>query len=436
MTDIRNESTPEGTAPSGGASQRQIKVALFILTIVYAFNFIDRQILVIMQEAIKVDLGLSDTQLGILSGFSFAIFYVTAGLPIARYADRANRRNIVATALAVWSSMTAISGLVQNYWQLVLARIGVGIGEAGGSPPSHSMISDMYPPEKRATALAIYSSGLYLGVLLGYLIGGYFSDVYGWRMTFFLVGIPGVLLAIVVRFAIKEPIRGQFDEGVALKERPSFLQTLKFLMTLKSFPYFAFGCAMSAFVSYGVGNFMPSFMIRYHGFSPTEVGFILSATNGLAGMIGTFLGGWAADRLSKYDVRWYMWFPAITGGLAIPVGVFAYNTDNSTLMIALAFFQLVLSATYLAPAIAMSHRLSGPVMRAMASAVLFFILNLIGLGLGPVVVGALSDIIREITGNESLREALTITVMIALVKVFLFYKAGKNLNADLEAGQK
>ena len=190
------------------ASPSARKYALVVLTLVYTFNFIDRQLLSILQESIKVDLSLSDSQLGLLTGFAFAMFYVTAGIPIARFADRSNRRNIVAVSVGLWSAMTAVSGLVQNYGQLLAARVGVGVGEAGGSPPSHSIVSDIFPPEKRASALAFYSTGVNLGILFGFLFGGWLNEFFGWRVAFMVVGIPGVLLAILLRTTVREPIRG------------------------------------------------------------------------------------------------------------------------------------------------------------------------------------------------------------------------------------
>jgi MFS family permease len=187
------------------------RYVLFLLTIVYALNFIDRQILVVLQESIKLDMGLSDTQLGLLTGFAFAIFYVSVGIPIARLADKGNRKNIVAVAVTVWSGMTVVSGLTQNYFQLLLARIGVGVGEAGGSPPSHSIISDYYPAKERGRAMSLYSMGVYIGILVGYGVGGWINQHYGWRVAFFAVGIPGLLIALLVKFTIREPLRGQYS---------------------------------------------------------------------------------------------------------------------------------------------------------------------------------------------------------------------------------
>ena len=222
-------------SPQEDYSPRYKHFVLVMLTIVYAFNFIDRQILVILQEPIKADMGLSDAQLGLLSGFSFAIIYVTAGIPIAYWADRGNRRNIVSLALAVWSGMTAISGLVQNYTQLLLARIGVGLGEAGGSPPAHSMISDYYAPENRGTALSFYSSGIYIGIMFGFLFGGAIADAFGWRTAFFVVGIPGVIFAVLLRFTVKEPQRGRWEQSTEATHKPSMGETIDLLKRRKAF---------------------------------------------------------------------------------------------------------------------------------------------------------------------------------------------------------
>src|SRR5210317_25124 len=210
-------------------SSRVAGYGLFMLTIVYAFNFVDRQILVILQEPIKLEMGLSDAQLGLLSGFSFALVYITAGIPIAYWADRSNRRNIIAAALTIWSGMTALSGFAQNYTHLLLARIGVGIGEAGGSPPAHSMISDYYPPHKRGTALAIYSTGVHVGVLLGFIVGGLVSQAYGWRVAFMAVGIPGIVLAVVFLLTVKEPQRGRWESSEEAAYKPTMRETVDVL---------------------------------------------------------------------------------------------------------------------------------------------------------------------------------------------------------------
>lgn len=410
--------------------KRHRRYVLFLLTIVYALNFIDRQILVVLQESIKIDMGLSDAQLGLLTGFAFAIFYVSVGIPIARWADSGNRKNIVAGAVAIWSGMTAISGLTQNYFQLLLARIGVGIGEAGGSPPSHSILSDYYPAKERGRAMAIYSMGVYIGILVGYGIGGWVNQHYGWRIAFFAVGIPGLLIALLVKFTIREPIRGLAD-GNTKKESPTFKQTLNRLWQLHSFRFFTVAAGLTAFVSYGVGNFLPSFLVRTHGFTPVEVGTSLMLTSGVGGALGTFMGGYFADKFGASDMRWYLWVPAIPAIFGPPLIMASMFVVDSNTALALLFVSTVLGALYLGPVIALTHTLVTPGMRAMASAILFFILNLIGLGLGPLTVGLISDGLAPSLGSDSLRYAIAAVSLVGLLSMICFYLAARKLPQDI-----
>ena len=228
-----------GVAANPYASPKTAYYALGLLTVVYSFNFIDRQLLAILQESIKADLSLSDSQLGLLTGFAFAVFYVTAGIPIARWADHSNRRNIVALALFLWSFMTALSGLAQNYIQLLLARIGVGVGEAGGSPPSHSIISDIFPAGKRASALGFYSTGVSFGILFGFLFGGWLNEFFGWRVAFFVVGAPGIALALLVRHSLREPLRGMAEQRTVSSEAVTIRQVITLLWSRLSFRHLA-----------------------------------------------------------------------------------------------------------------------------------------------------------------------------------------------------
>lgn len=410
---------------------------LCILLLVYTFNFIDRQILVILQEGIKADLGLSDMQLGLLTGFSFAIFYVTAGIPIANWADRSNRRNIMAGALTIWSGMTALSGMVTNYAQLVAARVGVGIGEAGCSPPAHSMISDMYERKERATALSIYSTGIYLGIFAGFLIGGYVQEIYGWRMTFLIVGIPGILLALLMQLTVREPLRRRHrdDQGDNQTDKPPMIQTMRAIWRIRSFRYTAFGCAMAGFVAYGTGNFAPSYLARSHGMTPGEIGLVLSLITGGGGMAGTFLGGYLTDKFGAHDKRWYQWLPAVGGIISLPLYLIAYLSGDITYVLAALILAILVSTVYLGPSIACAHMVVSPSQRAMASALLFFVLNLIGLGLGPVVIGAVSDFLQPTYGTDGLRYALVLGSLFALIKSWLFYMSGKHLPDDVKETQ-
>ena len=420
---------PQGTTEFSPGYKR---FALAMLTAVYALNFIDRQILVILQEPIKADMGLSDAQLGLLSGFAFAVVYVTAGIPIAYWADRGNRRNIISLAVGVWSGMTALSGLAQNYGQLLLARVGVGLGEAGGSPPAHSMISDYYRPEQRATALSIYSSGIYVGILLGFLFGGVIAQAFGWRTAFMVVGLPGVLFALVLRFTLREPHRGHWENpATAHAPQPGFKQTVALLRDRPSFWYIALGSAFASYVAYGNGNFLPSFLIRTHGMSIAEVGTVLALVSGVSGALGTFLGGYLSDRYGLKDMRWYLWIPMLGIALAYIPYLNLLLTDDINSGLALVFFALILNSFYLGPCIALSHALVEPGMRALTSAVLFFVLNMIGLGLGPFITGLVSDVLVPVYGDQALRYSMIVTTQVYLLALLMFALAARRLPADL-----
>lgn len=408
---------------------------LVLLSIVYVFNFIDRQILVILQESIKADMDLSDAQLGLMTGFTFAIFYVSAGIPIARMADKSNRRNIVSWSIAIWSLMTAASGLVQNFWQMLLARIGVGIGEAGGSPPAHSIISDIYPANKRGTALAFYTAAIYIGIMVGYLVGGWIDQNYGWRIAFFVVGIPGVLIALLVRFTIHEPERGQ-QESEAVKaslgDTLSLRDTLKILVSMRSFVWLALGSGLASFSSYGSGNFMPSFLHRSHGLEPTEIGLILAFGAGIGGGIGAFMAGWVADKIGKDNKRWYAWIACLGQLLAIPFGLIALYAESQTVITISLALTTFFGIWYLGPVLAMTQTLVSPNMRAMTSAVLFFVLNLIGLGGGPLFAGVLSDLLSDTYGIESLRYSLTVMAFTSIASATCFWFGAKHLMKDMK----
>ncbi|MEC7138707.1 MAG: MFS transporter, partial [Pseudomonadota bacterium] len=402
--------------------------AVGLLTVVYTFNFIDRQLLSILQESIKADLLLSDQQLGLLTGIAFAMFYVTAGIPIARWADRGNRRNIVALAIGVWSFMTAISGLVQNYVQLLLARMGVGVGEAGGSPPAHSIISDIFPPERRASALAFYSMGVNIGILFGFLAGGWLNEIFDWRTAFFVVGAPGLIIALIVRYTLREPIRGLSEQRQVETQTVPFSNVLNLLMSRPAFKHMAFGAALNAFAGYSTSSWTASFMIRSHGMSTGELGTWLAMIMGFGGAVGVFAGGVIAERLARKDVRWYMWLPALTGLICVPFMVANYMVAGAYTALIVSIIPGILFNVYLGNTLAMTHGLVGLRMRALASAILFFILNLIGLGLGPWVIGLLSDQLAPTLGQESLRHAMLYLLPAMMTwSVIHFYLASRTL---------
>ncbi|MFI5314557.1 MAG: spinster family MFS transporter [Myxococcota bacterium] len=412
------------------------RYALGVLLGVYVLNFVDRQILSILAEDIRKEIDLSDTALGFLSGIAFALFYTFAGLPIARWADTGSRRTIVALSLFVWSGMTALTGLAATFGQLVAARVGVGIGEAGGSPPSHSLISDLFPPERRATALAIYSLGIPIGGALGSILGGYLGHHYGWRTAFLAVGVPGALLAVIVRLTLREPPRGGFDapKSGEPKAQESVREVLGFMMRLPSFLHMSFGASLHAFYGYGAAYFVPVFLIRVHHMDKLEVGAWLGLIALTTGVIGIALGGAISDRLAQRDARWYMRVPAIASTLAIPFAVIFYLWPDPRTAILLSIPGTLLGGVYLGPTFAMTQTLVRPQMRALASAILLFIINLIGLGGGPLMVGIVSDHLKPTYGDESLRYALLWIVTVGAAWATLHYLlAARTLERDLQA---
>jgi len=402
---------------------------LAMLTLVYVFNFIDRQLLVILQESIKEELHLSDTQLGMLSGFTFAIFYVTMGIPIARWADRANRKNIVAMSLALWSIMTGVSGLARNFVHLLLARIGVGVGEAGGSPPAHAMISDYFPPEKRATALSFYSTGIYFGMLVGFLMGGYLNQELGWRTAFFVLGIPGVLLSLLFYATVKEPLRGATDVNRTASADYPFWHVVKLLFSKPTFVFLSAATALHCFCIYGMLNWTPSFLSRLHGMNKTDIGVALGLILGITGAIETFTGGFLTDRFGKTNKQAYMKIPAMFILVSIPfvaVALFVHDRIVALFCFGVANF---LYSTYLGPSINVAHMLVPASLRALTSAILFLVLNLVGLGFGPLVVGMISDALTPSLGVEALRWAMSGVMIVSLVAVMLFIIGTKKLAA-------
>ncbi len=407
--------------------------ALGLLLVVYIFNFIDRQILSVLQESIKHDLDLTDGQLGLISGVAFALFYATLGIPIARYADKARRTWIIAAALATWSMMTALCGAAVNFATLALARIGVGIGEAGCSPPAHSLISDYFGPEQRATALSIYALGIPIGVMFGYLAGGWINEFFGWRMAFVAVGAPGVFLAILVFLFLREPPRGMAEAQriAAAAEAPPVRDVFDTLWRSKSFRHLSIAAALHAFLGYGLGQWLPSFFIRSHGMSTGELGTYLGLIAGFAGGLGTFLGGYLSDRFGQEDKRWYMWIPAIGMIVPMPLMIASFLVDSPYTALMFYIIPSLMGAFYLGPTFAMTQGLVGIRMRAVAASILLFILNLIGLGLGPYLIGELSDLLKPAYENESLRYALLFSTVAYLWSSLHYLIAARTINQDL-----
>ena len=425
--------TAERSPAAPAASEGYSRYVLGVLFLVYVFNFIDRQILSILIDPIKEELGVSDTAMGFLTGFAFAIFYTVAGIPIARLADRGVRRSIIAVGLTVWSVATALCGLAGSFLQLAAARIGVGVGEAACSPPAHSLISDYFPPERRATAISIYNSGIAIGVLLGYVAGGWIAQFFGWRAAFFVVGAPGVLVALLVRFTVREPPRGQMDPVGVDTGTDSLGEVARFLRSRKSFVCFAIAGGMSSFSAYGFGTWLPPFLGRVHGMQSGEIGSWLGLISGIGGFIGMILGGFVTDRLARRDQRWYMWVPAISLTLYYPFVLLFLLLENVRVGLLLYLPGIIFASMYLGPVIAITHAMVKVRMRAVASAILLFSLNLIGMGLGPQIVGVLTDVLTPTYGVEAIRYSLLITATSKMVAIALFFLAARWLVQDLKA---
>lgn len=404
---------------------------LGLLTVVYILNFLDRQILSILLPPIKAEFALSDTQLGILTGPAFAIFYTVFAIPMAAWADRGTRRTIIAFALTAWSAMTAACGLAANYAQLLAARIGVAIGESGGGPPSQSLISDYFAPHERATAMSVYYLGLPFGVLFGLVAGGYIAETFGWREAFFAVGLPGIAVALLVRFTLREPVRGQ-SEGLKVGSRPPLKETFAYLYRCKSYGHMVFGSALHAFVGYGLASWLPSFLVRSHGMSLLEISLWLGLIAGIGGGIGTLLGGYLADRLSVRDKRWPLWLPMLGMAGAVPFLFATFLVADPHVALIIYFVPAVLNSFWSGPVHASIQSVVQVRMRAMAAAGLLFIVNLIGLGLGPLLIGILSDALEPRFGVESLRYALMSVFGFKIWCAWHYWRGSKTLVADLD----
>lgn len=407
---------------------------LGMLTAVYAVNIIDRNILIILLEPIKSEMGLSDTQLGFLTGISFAIFYSIVGVPLAILADRGNRRNIIAATLALFSGMTFLCGLAVNYVQLLLSRIFVAIGEAGTTPSAHSIISDLFPAHKRGSAIGIYSLGTNFGAIIGFLVGGWISQLYGWRMAFIVVGLPGLFLALLVYFTLSEPQRGQSEKMAAAADAekpPRFKSVLKLMWSQRSLRHILAGVSVSAIGSYALIIWFPSFLLRSFDMNPGQVGTAMALIMGTVGAIGTYFSGHFGDRLGKRDIRWYVWIVAIFCGLNFPFLIAMYLSDVKWLVLCLFIYPSIAFNAYLAPSISIMHSLVGVRMRAQSSAIYFLIVTLVGQSIGPQLTGFLSDLYEPAQGRESLRYALMTVSGFSLWASVHFILAARTLKADI-----
>lgn len=416
-------------------SNRYKSYIIVLLMLVYTSNYLDRQIFTLLMEPIKLEFGLSDTQLGFLSGIAFAMFYATLGIPIARFADRANRVNIISISCILWSFMTLASGLVMNFLQLALVRVGVGIGEAGCTPPAHSLIADYFEKGERAKALCIYSMGIPLGILVGYASGGWIAEFFGWRAAFFIVGVPGIILALLVKFTIREPERK--GHAVSTRENtPGMIITLKTLWGQATFRNLLLSHTLTAVVSSGIGQWLAVFFSRYHDLTGGALGTWLALVSGGAGALGLYLGGYMVDKYFSTSERSQIILIILIGSISIPLNFVIYLTGNMHLALGVLFISSIVFFFTFGPFYALVQSLAPVRMRATAIAVVLFMANLIGLGLGPQLVGLFSDLLVPYVGDESLRWAILLLTPCSLVSIWFGLKAAGTVRDDLAEVEK
>jgi len=418
-------------APHFAVSAAYTRYVLGVLFLVAVFALVDRQVFGMLIEPIKREFGVSDTWLGLASGLAFALFYAIAGLPIARWADRGVRRSIIALGLFAWSALTLVSGLVASFGQLVAARLAIGVGEAAGTPPAHALLSDYFPPARRAGALSVYTAGASLGVFLAYLAGGFIQELWGWRGVFLCLGAPGMLLALVVRLSVREPPRGRFE---ATPARPvPTREALRELLGLASYRHLvaAFGLHSLAFTAAAMWN--PAFLARIHGMQAGEIGTMLAFGSAACMGLGILAAGRAIDRLAAHDLRWTLWCPGIATLLTAPLTIaFLFAPTRSLALACLAPSALLMG--FGTPGLhAAAQELARPSTRATAAALNLLVLTLVGAGLGPTLVGAANDAFAGIFGAEAIRWSLSLAAATAAWSGAHALLAARTFRADRSA---
>lgn len=418
--------------PSSAPRDPSRHLVLALLFIVYTFNFIDRQIMGILNTPIQEELGASDAQMGLLGGLSFALFYTGLGIPIAWLADRSNRTWIMTAALTLWSGFTALCGFTQSYSQLFLARMGVGVGEAGGVAPAYSLISDYFPPQERARALAVYSFGIPIGSAAGIALGGIVASMVDWRTAFITVGIAGVLIAPIFKLFVREPERGRYDVKAqsSASEKAGLLQAVGFVARKPTFWLLSFGASCSSIMGYGSFYWIPTFLRRSYGFDLQQAAFYYASILLIGGVIGVWLGGMLGDKLGAKRRAMFALVPAAAWLLALPCYAIGLLSPSPTIAFFLFLAPTALGLVWLGPVIAAVQHLAPANMRTTASASFLFINNLIGIGLGTYLLGLLSDLLSAQFGEESLRYSILAGSGFYLIAALLYLIASRSLSRD------
>lgn len=417
---------------SGPAPARDRWYVLGVLTIVYALNIGDRYSISTLLEPIRTELHLTDSGIAFLTGVALALFYVTAGIPIAALADRANRRNILAASIAVWSAMSAVCGLAQNYWQLLLGRFGVGIAEAGGTPPSTSILADKFPPARRPMALTIFALGASLGAWLGSSVAGVIAERSGWRASFLILGIPGLLLALIVWATVREPCRGQFDSTSAERLPTTLYATLRFIKTQRSATHLLLGGSIATLWSWGLMWWTPTFLQRSHHMTVGQAGLLLGRAHLIAGTAGTLLAGWLMNRRRAADPRYIArLLGGVTAVMTIP-SILLYWVSSEYAAKVLLWIYVPAVYFYIGPILGLLQNVMQPNMRATACATLLFLANVANLIIAPQSIGWLSDWFAASFGaeKESLRWALLLLAPTGFWAAWHLWTSGETIRAD------
>ena len=412
--------------PGSRAPHRHVVLAMLLL--VYVFNFVDRQILAILAAPIQADLALSDGQMGALGGIAFALLYSTLAVPLAALADRRSRSWVIAVSLVVWSAFTALCGMAASFWQIFVARLGVGVGEAGGVAPSYALIGDYFRSSRRAFALSIYSLGIPLGSAVGVLAGGYLAATIDWRIAFIVVGIGGVLVAPVFKLLVRDPPRPVASDTAAL-ETSGFRETAALLARKPAFWLLSFGAASGSMIGYGIAFWLPSVLQRSFAFDLIAASRFFGALLLLGGVAGILLGGWLSDRLGRTDRAFYAWVPAIAYFACAPLFALGLATDDARLAFALFLLPQALSYVWLGPVLSAVQHLVAPTGRSMASALFLLINNLVGLGGGIYLLGAVSDVLAPTYGEQALRYSMLWSLALYVLAALLMGLAGRHLRS-------
>ena len=415
---------------SSASAARQANYTLVLLTVIYTLNYLDRNLFSIVLQSIKVDLQLTDTQLGLVGGVAFVMFYAIMGIPIAWLADRYNRRNIIAIGLAFWSLMTACTGFAANLWQLALTRFLMGAGEAAGVSPANSMLADLYDKARRPLALSIMTCGSTLGMFLAYLLGGFIDEHYGWRAVFFVGGVPGIVVALFFYLTVREPVRGAAEVGRVPTGINTFRETMRFLSRSRTYVIVLTGGCMMAVHLYASMIWGPAFMIRVHELPSGTMGTYMAFARGPTGLVGMILGGVAVLRLGQRDERWRIWLPAGVCLLTAPAEIIFLFSD--TLWLALSGLALasLFTSMYTGPIFAILLGVSKVRMRAMAVATFVVLGSLVGQFIGPLWVGYLNDLMQAQFGAKAIRYSLLVGPICAMLAGLIIWTSAKSLDTD------